>query len=252
MRFHEVDWFSKYKTPDVYFRYLNDIFCVFGSATEAGEFFSHLNSMQPALRFTLEKETNSSLPFLDVLVCLETFAFLTTVYRKPAFSGLYIRRDSFCRKKRKINLIKTLTHLPLMICFESKLDNQVKFISGTFCNNGFPEYIVRWVIRDKISDFSKIKPVSVQRWLVYLRLPWLGDIRDKFANQISACYFLPTWVWSSACRLFRHLVEKTFSLQKIVVLWHYLLRVFADYNTSGEPINVWIQELNNMYPQKYG
>ena len=36
--FHEVDLFSKYKAPEVYFPYV-DTFCVFGSETEASEFF---------------------------------------------------------------------------------------------------------------------------------------------------------------------------------------------------------------------
>ena len=90
-------------------------------------------------------------------------------------------------KKRKINLIKTLTHRALMICSESKLDDEVEFNIRAFCNNGFPEDIVRSIIRDKISDFSKITPDSVQRCPVYLRLPWLGDVCDRFAIQISAC-----------------------------------------------------------------
>ena len=83
--------------------------------------------------------------------------------------------------------IKTLTHRALMICSESKLDDEVEFITVTLCKNGFPEDIVRSVIRDKISDFNKIKPDSVQRCPVYLRLSWLGDISDRFANQIAAC-----------------------------------------------------------------
>ena len=177
--FNEVDLFSKYKADNT--------FCVFGSGTEGGKFFPHLNSMHPALRFALEKKNKSTLIFLVVLVCKETSAFLTTVYRKPTFTGLYIHWDSFCPKKWKINLIKTLTHQALMICSESKLDNEVKFITGILCNNGFPKDIVWSVIRDKISHFSKIKPDSVQRCPVYLRLPWLGDTSDKFANQISAC-----------------------------------------------------------------
>ena len=85
--FHEVDLFSKYKSPEEYFRYVDNAFCVFGSETEAGKFFSHLNSMHPALRFTLEKENNSTLSFLDVLVRKETSAFLMTVYCKPTFTG---------------------------------------------------------------------------------------------------------------------------------------------------------------------
>ena len=155
--FEEVDFFSKYKTPEVFFRHVDDTFCVFGIETEAVEFFSHLNCMHPALRFTIEKENKSILPFLDILGCKETSAFLTTVHRKPTFTGLYIRWDSFCPKKRKINLIKTLTHWVLMIC--SKLGDEVEF---------------------------EIKPDSVQRCPVYQRLPWLGD-SDEFTNQISAC-----------------------------------------------------------------
>ena len=60
--FHEVDLFSKYKAPEVYFRYVDDTFCVFGSETEPGEFFTHLNNMHPVLRFSLERENNFTLP----------------------------------------------------------------------------------------------------------------------------------------------------------------------------------------------
>ena len=155
--------FSKYKAPERYFRYVDSTFRVFVSEPGAGKFFSHLNSMHPTLRFTLEEENNSTVPFLDALVRKGTSTFLTTVFRKPTFTGLYIRWDSFCPKKQKINLIKTLTHWALIICSESKLDNEVEFITGTLCYNGFPEDIVRSVIRDNISDFSKIKSDSVQR-----------------------------------------------------------------------------------------
>ena len=43
--FHEFDLFSKYKAPEVCFRYVDDTFWVFGRETEVGEFFSHLNNM---------------------------------------------------------------------------------------------------------------------------------------------------------------------------------------------------------------
>ena len=195
---HEVDLFSKSKAPEVYFHfhYVNDTFCVFESETKADKFFSHLNS----IAHLHQKENNCTLPFLDVVVCKETSAFLMTVYRTPTFTGLYICWDLFCPKKRKIILIKTLTHRALKICSESKLDDEVEFITGTLCNNGFPEDIVRSVIRDKIFDFSKIKPDSVQRCSIYLRLLWLGDISDKFANQISAC--VRKSYFPSACGLF--------------------------------------------------
>ena len=178
---------SQCMVPGAYFRYVDDTFCIFGSEMEACKFFPHLNKMHPSLWFTLEKESNSTLPFLDVLVYKEASCFPTSVHCKPNFTGLYIRWDSFCPNKCKLNLIKTLIHRTLMICSGSKLDCEVSFIIETLCNNGFPKDIVRSVIRDEIDHFHKTKVASAQKSPVYLRLPWLGDISDLFANQISAC-----------------------------------------------------------------
>ena len=74
-----------------------------------------------------------------------------------------------------------------MIYTESKLDGEIDFITETLCNNSFPEDIVRSVIGDKIAHFHKTKVASAQRCPVYLRLPRLGEISDRFADQISAC-----------------------------------------------------------------
>ena len=104
-------------------------------------------------------------------------------------------------------------------------------------------------------DFSKIKPNSVLRCSVYLMLPWLGDISDRFANQISAyirkCYFSSNMRVFFCTRVVLTSGRKyVLPSPKIVDLWFILLDVFAVHNTWGEPINVWKQELN-MYPQKY-
>ena len=74
-----------------------------------------------------------------------------------------------------------------MICSESKFDGEVGFITETFCNNGFPEDIVRSLIGDKIVHFHKTKVALAQKCPVYLRLPWLVEISDQFADQISLC-----------------------------------------------------------------
>ena len=39
----------------------------------------------------MEEQMNNMLPFLDVLVEKGPFPFITRVYRKPTFTGLYIR-----------------------------------------------------------------------------------------------------------------------------------------------------------------
>ena len=142
--------------------------------------------MHPSLRFTLEKESNSTLTFINVLVYKEATCFLTSVYRKPTFTGLFTSWDSFCRKKRKPYLIKTFVHRALMICSRSKQDCEVSFITEILCNNGFPEDIIRSVIRIKLLTFTRQKLLLARNVLLISGyFGWV--ISDRFANQISAC-----------------------------------------------------------------
>ena len=65
--FHESRLFDNTAKPGVYFRYVDDSFVIFGSKLECDHFQEKLNSLHPALKFTIEKEQNNSLHFLDVL-----------------------------------------------------------------------------------------------------------------------------------------------------------------------------------------
>ena len=69
-----------------------------------------------------------------------------------------------------------------MICSKSKLDNKMRFISDTHCNNGCPEGIVWSVIGNKINDFNKIKPEIDQKCPVYQQLHWLVEMNDRFTG----------------------------------------------------------------------
>ena len=105
--YYEALLFKRVNKPLMYYRYVDDTFTVFNDEDECNEFFSHLNSLHPSLRFTFEKECNRTLPFLDVLVEKNDHEFVTSIYRKPTFTGQYIRWNSFCPMKRKTNLIST-------------------------------------------------------------------------------------------------------------------------------------------------
>ena len=45
-------------------------------------------------RFTNEKKVNAPLTFLNVLISQNNKGFTTTVYHKPAFSGVYTKFNS--------------------------------------------------------------------------------------------------------------------------------------------------------------
>ena len=130
--------------------------------------------MHSSLKFTVEKESNHQLDFLDVFVHKTSTAFLTSVYRKPTFSGLYTRWDSFCPQQRKINLIETLVHCALMIsskCF----DDEIEFIRSTVSKKGYPVSVLDGVVHDVVNMFDRAKRCTVNKCPIYLRLSYIGS-----------------------------------------------------------------------------
>ena len=151
----------------LYQRYVDDIFSIFTTETQCDQIFVVLNSLHPSHRFTVEKEKDGVLPFLDVKIEKSSNEFLTSVYRKLTFTGLYTNWNSFEPTKRKTNLVGILVHRALKICSKSKLQEELNQIRSILQQNGNPEIVTNSSIRNKISRFN-LEPKGPQRCLVYL------------------------------------------------------------------------------------
>ena len=133
------------------------------------------------------------MPFLDVLVEKNDHEFVTSFYRKPTFTGQYIRWNSFCPMKRKTNLFSTLVHRALVIGSKSTLENELSNIRSILINNGYPEGVINNVMTKKMNQFHRPTQSGPKICPVYLHLPWLGNILMKYKMQIKTavkrCYF---------------------------------------------------------------
>ena len=89
--YYEEKLFSQTQKPPTYFRYADNTFAIFDHEAETDEFLTKLNCLHPSLRFTFEKEKGKCLPFLDVYVERTDVGLETSVYRKPTFTGQYLR-----------------------------------------------------------------------------------------------------------------------------------------------------------------
>ena len=95
--------------PQMYCRFVDDSFPHVEHRQDCDRFLVILNSLHPALQLTCEHEKDGRLPYLDVSVeKSKNDGILTSIYRKPTFTGLYITWDSFCTTKHKINLVRNL------------------------------------------------------------------------------------------------------------------------------------------------
>ena len=69
-------------------RYIDDTFLLFSHSDHVVKFLDYLNTKHNNINFTMEPEQQGSLPFLDVRVSRDDNKFVTSVFRKPTFSGL--------------------------------------------------------------------------------------------------------------------------------------------------------------------
>ena len=73
------------------------------------QFYNHLNSINPNIKFTAEIESDNCVPLLDVLHVHESDGSVTTsVYRKPTHTDRYFDFSLHHPLTHKISLIKTL------------------------------------------------------------------------------------------------------------------------------------------------
>ena len=190
--YQEEKLFIDNNQPLIYFRYVDDTFARFEDEFNCNRFLKQLNSLHQSLTFTHEKEVNGKLLFLDVLEEKSNTKFLTSVYRKPSFSGQYNRWDSFGPKSRKNNPIETLVHRALAICSLSKLPQEIDFIRSILCSNGYSENVINSRIKRKIEEFKLPPKEGPEKCPAYLKLPWIGNISTKFENQcktaVSSCF----------------------------------------------------------------
>lgn len=91
MGHHEKIWLEQYQGPEVLFyrRYVDDTFCLFHSEQDGIALFSYINSQHPNICFTMEKEIDNVLPFMDVLIDnTHRGSFVTSTFRKRKFTCL--------------------------------------------------------------------------------------------------------------------------------------------------------------------
>ena len=129
--------------PSYYRRYVDDIFVLFKSSDHLKRFQSYLNSCHVNMSFTTETEQNNKISFLDVKVIREPGNFITSVYRKPIFSGVCTNFDSFIPDTYKIGMIYTLVNRCFRICSSwSMFHQQFILLREIFQKNGYPENFI--------------------------------------------------------------------------------------------------------------
>ena len=146
--------------------------------------YNEISNLCPSLKFTFEKETDGSLPFLDVLLWRTCNSLQIYINRKPTIAGQYIPWCSFYPKSQKTSLISCLVFRAFKICSETTIDNELKKIRNIFGLLGYTFDGVDKTIRNTISILDKPKLFGPETFPVYLRLPYLGSVASFLEDKV--------------------------------------------------------------------
>ena len=152
---YERIWLENYKASSILFyrRYVDDTFCLFDTEHDATLFFDYINDRHPNIRFTMEKEMDKRIPFLDVLIDnSQPQSPITRVYRKKTFTGLVSNYFSFTLFSYKLGIIRTVVDRTYKInnTWEG-FNEDIKNLLLILRKNLFPSHIVERVIKQYIT-----------------------------------------------------------------------------------------------------
>ena len=102
-------------------------------------FHAHLNQMSANIQFTIEKEEEGRLAFLDVLVTRSEDQLSIAVYRKPTHTDWYILYHSHHHLRMLIGVMRGMRDRALRICNNTSKQTEMEHLARVFEANGFPE-----------------------------------------------------------------------------------------------------------------
>ena len=126
--------------PVLWKRMRDDILIIWEHGEEKlEEMLGYLNQHEKRIQFTVEKEINGILPFLDLSIKRNDHSLITKIYRKGTHTFRYLNWRSNHSKKCLLGVMKGLIHRAHRLCdLKEDLDAELGFLKHMFISNGYP------------------------------------------------------------------------------------------------------------------
>lgn len=164
-------------------RYVDDVIsCWLGTPTELSDFLSWLNQLHININFTMEVESDRSIPFLDLRLTRLEDKVVFDIYRKPTQTDYTIGFLSNHHFGHKLSGLQFLVHrLHSIPLGEDNYTKELNTIYWLAHKNGFTRQHVnsllrRYHRRRLISDASSLSPIDADR--KYIKISYMGRISN--------------------------------------------------------------------------
>ena len=131
------------------------------------------------MKFSIETEINRSLSLLDVKIFRENDKFVTSVFRKETFSGVYTNFISFIPFEYKFGLVHTLVNrcfnvFSNFLKFHREVDKLKKILSKNACPQKFTNKCTQKLLNNMFIQRLQIPKLPKKELIIIL--PYLGKM----------------------------------------------------------------------------
>ncbi|CAM0512587.1 unnamed protein product [Fasciola hepatica] len=157
----------------LYKRYVDHVLVITISLEETTWIMDKLDRLHPNIRFTMEKEIEDTLHFLDIKITRNNDGTMArSVYRKETWTGQCLQFDSFVSVEYERGLVRTLFQTARHICTEDMIDNELRQLKESLTRNAYPDAFIEKHSKPKLIRQTNC---SAEKLLVTLCLPFIRD-----------------------------------------------------------------------------
>ncbi|XP_078482534.1 uncharacterized protein LOC144743198 isoform X2 [Ciona intestinalis] len=164
--------------PRYWKRYVDDTFGII-AAEQFHPFLDHLNGIEESIQFTLERENEGRIAFLDVEVSRDKEGGMkTNVYRKPTHTNRYLSFWSAHPIEHKKAVVRSLKHrAEALVSDPLRLQDEMNFIKDGLRYNSYPPWMVKWKPTQK--------PKEITPTIATVILPYVPGLSDTLKRMLT-------------------------------------------------------------------
>ena len=133
-----------FSSPKLWSGFVDDTFVTIKSDIII-KFFTHINSIEASIKFTIKYEKEDTLPFLNILVMKKKSGILATkIYRKETHTNRYLNYESCHSQQQKQDIIISLLNRSAKLITDSKdFKKEKEMLRRMLEDNNYPNWLIK-------------------------------------------------------------------------------------------------------------
>ena len=182
----------------LYARYMDDIIRDI-KRQDINKKLEEINNLHPQLKFTIERESDGAIPFLDMLIKREDGKLTSSWYSKPTDTGLVMNYHALAPRKYKRSVVSGFVHRIYRACstwdlFHISLERAKQILEKNQYPPQFYEAIIEQTL-EKIVNSGEEKGTTVEgsgdsdkeiaKKMIFLQ--YRGKVTENFCRELRKC-----------------------------------------------------------------